>query len=529
MSSLPTGKLFDENFSIYGEVTTVAGKIIFSYDDVDFNFFLSSDVSSDSTTFKLIIYNLNVWKETQLIEGSDIIIRLGYRDINTGLIIKIREVIRGTISQISSNHTSYREKLEDEATTITGESYGYHKMKSKEWINQEIRGDPATVIANRCKITIGEDGLGETQYAFLSERMGIETMAQWLNAEVKKTENDLKPLNWSISNKKLYISDSYWGNASAFHILNNEKFLSVAEYEVMYNNVPYQGFLFEATGVPELSSGDTIEVSKLSFRSVGLGELPKKPISGVMTLVRVEHSFGKRIGFLTSGILVPVSLGTNINVFKKFLGKHQSDADDVAHLIGELIDEKIDEVHAIDIGEIDKYVRTTQRADVKLGQNRSNLTNENSVDEVVSGVNKVMNKPIMMPFAGNNCGIIIPIKAGMRCIVGHSGKDKDDIVVLGFVWDKLKTIPPHNEGDFVIYSNTGIFKIKANGDIEIHGPTEIKLGSAAALGVARLNDTVGQSVAFGIWAGLLAAATGVPALIGDVGQISSASNKVKSE
>lgn len=89
-------------------------------------------------------------------------------------------------------------------------------------------------------------------------------------------------------------------------------------------------------------------------------------------------------------------------------------------------------------------------------------------------------------------------------------------------------VPPWIDSAAGIYAPETV-RVHSSGAGVVAEGTSVKLGENATRGVARLNDTVGPSATFSTWMTAIQTATGVPAPVGSIGTISSASSKVSSE
>lgn len=415
-------------------------------------FYATIEIEMDSSfipdTFKVKIYNMDELTQTIVTKNSIVSISIGYETyppIN---------IITGVITYINN----YNEN-NDSIIEIQGIDYVSYQLK-KTTINLSL--NIPTDVIEICRQIALRCGVILSPYSIAS---GIILPNYSVNKESAYSELERlsKRIGFNITSKlsQLFITRTIISpipalpitDASGFYFFKSSGLKQNAESNV-------NGYSFKGNGDPTLVPMKTLSVT-----------LTESLIFGTYVIESVKHVYNNE-GYSCIGNVIEIKQDAEIvNIISKTTKT-------LANIVNKKIIDTIQKQSTLDTGIIEQIFKDNQLFTFSIGLDEA--TNQSIVNKSIEsriGVNNVYvnKKPVMSSFTGNGFGLISPIYQGTRCVLGFNRFDKQDINILGCLWDKNWTIPAHDTGDWLLHhKNHSKIAMKEDGSA-IHEVKSLKI------------------------------------------------------
>lgn len=391
--------------------------------DCDIKVIMNSSKEPDILTVK--IYNITAVLQTFIQTGLPITIIMGYSNgvvgnIITGIVTRVySDIIRG-----------------EEVLVIEGIDKTIHDLK-RTVINLSINVPTeisaiAAQVASSAGVGIFATPTGvtidnytaENQRAFdvivdLANRIGY-------NVTAKNSILYFSP-QLSIGTTIAVITDEFGFRFSK---------VSGSTYDSENSGT---GFNFEGSGIPTL----------LPLRLVNLSILNEdQGIIGTYMIETIEHSYDSEFGYMCRGnIIEPAAALPEVKTVQMPTVKS------IASEIYSLIEAFFTRKSTLETGIIDSVETALRLVTCGIGidpaKNKGSVVP--SIEAIIEKYAFLNRKPLVSPFAGDGYGLVVPVYAGMRPVIGHNKYSKQDANIMGFLWKSGWTIPDHDEGDYMLH------------------------------------------------------------------------------
>jgi hypothetical protein len=204
------------------------------------------------------------------------------------------------------------------------------------------------------------------------------------------------------------------------------------------------GYTFEILGDPNLRPGDTVK-----FRV----EKDKKVLHPSLTIQSITHDFSRTKGYLCTGRALSQSI-----FLKSVFRSQASSAEAVGDELNNLLNRDKDRKPAVHVGDITSYQPGKPASDSEAGRHVADTTIDLEFHPTMTSPSiqaklgadgvPLRERPIVSPFAWNNCGLVVPIYKGMRAVSVHNQYLREDALLSGFLWTVEMTPPPSEVGDY---------------------------------------------------------------------------------
>src|SRR6266516_3924079 len=195
------------------------------------------------------------------------------------------------------------------------------------------------------------------------------------------------------------------------------------------------GYDFEMLGDPRLRPGDTVTF---------LVKVDKVDTPVTLTIESITHDFSRARGYRCKGRALRREKFLK-NVFRAMAPSAEKAAAEINNMVARN-QERYPAVHVADISE---YTAGDHVANAKLGLQFEPTMGSPSI-EVHLGAEgfTLQHRPMVSPFAWNNCGLVVPVYKGMRAVAVHNRYLREDALLSGFIWTEEMKPPPNQVGDY---------------------------------------------------------------------------------
>jgi hypothetical protein len=405
---------------------------------------IDMNCSIEADMFKVIIYNVDQFTQSRIVEGATITITLGFK---AGFNSKI---ITGIITKVNRGYED-----QDLATEIIGIDLSISNLKTTP-INLSI-ANPTDIIEVIRNIA-SEAGVKLSVDSVLS---GIILNSYSVNnKKAFYVIKDLaKILKYNVTTKlsQLYVTRSIISTLTIGTITDFDGFTF---YKISGINQDDEtdvlGYKFEGNGIPLMTPMKTVTLAII-----------EQNIFGLFVIESVKHIYDEK-GYRCEGTLIEIKQESEtINIIS-------SDIKSLSAILANKINDFIFNKPTADTGIVKSLISDTRKLTAKIGINEEDTQSivNKSTDAPIGNEEVFVNeKPIMSPFAGDGYGQIIPTYQNNRCVLLFNRYDNQDINIIGYLWEKDWTIPEHDEGEYLIHHvNHSKFSMKEDG----HGIMQFK-------------------------------------------------------
>lgn len=179
---------------------------------------------------------------------------------------------------------------------------------------------------------------------------------------------------------------------------------------------------------------------------------PADALQGTTRINHLRHRFSTRSGYTCDVTLVAAEPG---QVVRSVRGPHR-----IVQRVQDVAERATGERVAIDVGEVSTYDAGKDKhlATLNYGQSPPRGSVAPSVEEPINEQPQLTAKPIVSPFAFNQCGLVVPVYPKMRALLAHNNGLTNDALVAGFVWPENPKAerPPNDAGDYWLCLPTGL-------------------------------------------------------------------------
>lgn len=176
-------------------------------------------------------------------------------------------------------------------------------------------------------------------------------------------------------------------------------------------------------------------------------------LQGTTRINHLRHRFSTRSGYTCDVTLIAAESGQLARSSSR--GSHR-----IAQRVQDVAERATGERGAIDVGEVASYDAGKDKhlATLNYGQSPARGSIAPSIEEPVNEQPKLTKKPIVSPFAFQQCGLVVPVYPKMRALLAHNDGLTNDALVAGFVWPENPKAerPPNQAGDYWLCLPTGL-------------------------------------------------------------------------
>lgn len=366
----------------------------------------------EPTIFEVSIYGMNETEVKEYTVGSNIKIEIGGIEIFDGV---IRSVV----------HKNFGRNMVLVMTGIDSHSFQLNNKEINKSYSQELVGIVSDLVSPLTS-DVSNDLISKEMDECYFQDWSAWNALEWLSRRYNAF--------FYSDGKRIIMSTNPTNPLEAGSIKSSD---TVPYHFRPIKYVLKDGYTFVTEGDPTITVGTPISIAEIV-------------ISGLFSVVKVEHYFETNGKYTTKGVIIPFQNFTTSDI-EYFVKKTDQT------FYRDLMDDKIELSPSIMVGKVNRYTagsRNIAAHTISLNllrgaENFPEMTKHSfELQDTDVGVS-LTKKEIISPLAVDGAGIIYPYYPGQRVILAKVGNQKDDLVIIGTIWKKGMARPAHNEGDFL--------------------------------------------------------------------------------